>query len=509
MKCTILAVMLATASRCNGSQSWNQVQNDDEQSSYSISPTNKATNVNPDTHLVLTFSSPPKVGNSGFIRVYNSESKKLVDTIDMSIPSSPNPSGKNPSSNGTTGSPKANPNDKTVYQTNIIGGFEYNYFPIIVHGNVASIYLHNNMLKYGEKYIVKIDYDVLKPTSGRFEGFTTDTAWTFSTKAAPPPPGSTKLTVAADGNGDFNTVQGAVDHLPAKPAQKVTIFIKNGNYEEIVVMTNKSNVIIRGEDRDKVKVGYSNNSAFNLPGRPDPSRRVAFTIYHCNDIQLSTFTANNYFVGQAEAMLVNGTRIILDHMTLNGSGDAFTTHGTIFFADSKLTGHGDTVLGYGSVFFFRSEIHSIGPISWTRTPKGRHGNIFLNSSLIGITEPLPWSAGTINSTGKRPEAVFARLPYNPGSVYGINFPYAEMVLINTRTSNIAEKGWGEIQGAGFDHTNVHFWEYNTMDMAFNAIDTSRRESVVSRRLTLERDADIIASYSRPEFILDGWRPVVI
>jgi pectinesterase len=365
------------------------------------------------------------------------------------------------------------------------------------------------MLKYGEKYVVKIDPDVLKSSSGRFEGFNTDTAWTLSTKAAPPPLYSTRLTVAADGSGDFNTVQGAIDYLPARPAKKVTILIKNGDYEEIVVMANKSNVIIRGEDREKVKVGYSNNSAFNLPGRPDPSRRVAFTIYHCSDVQLSTFTANNYFVGQAEAMLVNGTRIILDHMTLNGSGDAFTTHGTIYFADSNLTGHGDTVLGYGSVFFLRSEIHSIGPMTWTRTPKGRHGNIFLNSSLIGITEPLPWTGTANNSTSKKPEAVFARLPYNPGSTYGTNFPYAEMVLINTRTSNIADKGWGEIQGAGFDHANVHFWEYNTMDMASNPVDTSQRESVVSRRLTLEKDADIIADYSKPEFVLDGWRPVVL
>jgi pectinesterase len=76
---------------------------------------------------------------------------------------------------------------------------------------------------------------------------------------------------------------------------------------------------------------------------------------------------NNYFIGQAEMMLLNGDRIILDQMTLNGSGDAFTTYGTIYFVDSKLSGHGDTVLGYGAVIFHRSEIHSIGLMTWTRT----------------------------------------------------------------------------------------------------------------------------------------------
>jgi pectinesterase len=143
MKSTVFATVLAAVTSCKGDQTWNQSRTGNEQSSYSISSANEAKNVNPDTHLVFTFSSPPKIGTSGFIKVYNSGSKKLVDIIDMSIPPSPNPSGRDLSSNGTTGSHKANPNDKSVYQTNIIGGFEYNYFPIIVHGNVASVYLHN------------------------------------------------------------------------------------------------------------------------------------------------------------------------------------------------------------------------------------------------------------------------------------------------------------------------------------------------------------------------------
>jgi pectinesterase len=504
-------ILLVAATRCSGHHTLNQTWATSSQESYTMFPTNGAKNVNPDTHLVLTFPSPPKIGTSGFIKVYHADTKKLIDTIDMSIPPSSNPLGRDPNNKGTTTAPKANPNDKTVYQTNTIGGFDYRFFPIIVRGNVATIYLHNNMLKYGQTYNVKIDSSVLKAASGAFAGFTSDTAWTFSTKAAPPPPDSTKLTVAADGTGDFNTVQGAIDSLPAKPTKKVTIFIKNGSYEEIVVISNKSNFILRGESREKVKVGYSNNSAFNMGGKGGgPSRRVAFTIYKSNDIQLSSFTVINYFIGQAEAMLINGERVILDHMTLNGSGDAFTTYGTIYFADSKLTGHGDTVLGYGAVFFLRSEIHSIGPMTWTRTPQGKHGNIFVNSSLVGIDEPLPWTVTSSNPAGKKSEAVFARLPRNgPEGSPTSNFPYAEMVLINTKTKNIASKGWGAIQAAGFDHKNVHFWEYNTMDMSGRPVDTSRRENVVSRRLTMEKDAKIISDYSRPEFVLSGWNPVIV
>ena len=84
--------------------------------------------------------------------------------------------------------------------------------------------------------------------------------WTFTTKAAGPPANATRVVVAADGSGDFNTVQGAVDWAPDHPAQRVTIFIKNGTYEEIVFFRKKQNLTIRGEDRDKVQVGYANNS---------------------------------------------------------------------------------------------------------------------------------------------------------------------------------------------------------------------------------------------------------
>lgn len=39
------------------------------------------------------------------------------------------------------------------------------------------------------------------------------------------------------------------------------------------------------------------------------------------------------------------------------------------------------------------------------------------------------------------------------------------------------------------------------------VDMSRRHPV-SRRLTLPDDAQIVADYSRPEFVLGGWKPVV-
>ncbi|KAI0803534.1 pectinesterase [Xylaria sp. FL0064] len=446
-------------------------------------PADGQQNINPDAQLKLTFSSPPSIGSSGKINVYDSKDKKLVDTLDLSIPFSPSPYG-----NGST---KANYTDTTKYQTNIIGGLDFYFNPIIVRNNTATIYLHNNQLTYGRTYLVEIEPSVLKPAKGSFTEFTLDRPWTFSTKAHGPRDGATTVVVAADGSGDFNTVQGAIDWAPANPPKRTTIYIKNGNYEELVFWQYKTNLTIHGQNREKTIVGYPNNSAFNPPNRQGPSRRPAFSFRGVADLQLSSFTINNYYPGQAEALLADSVRLVLDHMSLNDAGDAFTTYGTIYVTDSKLTGTGDTVLGYGSVYWLRSRIESYGAVTWTRTVQGIHGNVFVDSTIIGL----------------QGDSTFARLPDNSGGVMD-NWPYAEMVLINTRTDGIAAVGWGPVQGPSFDSSRVKFWEFNTTDLQGRPIDMSQRSNV-SRQLALPKDRQIIDEYKNPVNILGGWKPVVL
>lgn len=453
-----------------------------------LSPFNGQQNVNTDTRLVLTFSSPPTIGTNGSVRVYDSLGMRLVDMLNMSIPTSPSPYG-----NGST---SANYSDKTTYQTNIIGGLDFYFNPIIVRNNTATIYLHNGMLDYNRTYIVEIDNQVLKSSSGTFSGFSSTSPWMFSTKTTGPSPGTTQVVVSPNNSEDFNTVQGAIDWVPLNPTSRITILIKDGNYEELVYFQYKNNLTIRGQSRNNTILGYPNNSAFNPPNRQGFSRRPAFSFHGVRDIQLSSFTINNYLKGQAESLLVDGMRVIVDQMTLNGSGDAFTTYGTVYITDTKLTGDGDTVLGYGSVYWLNSEIDSSSAVTWTRTVQAQvHGNVFVNSTIIGVQG---------NST-------FARLPDNTGGVMA-NWPYTEVVLINTKTEGIAPEGWGPVNETAppqmvFDWTNLHFWEYNTTDLQGNPVDVSQRLNV-SRVLALPADAGLLEDYTNPAFVLGGWTPVV-
>ncbi|MEI9979325.1 MAG: pectinesterase family protein [Edaphobacter sp.] len=479
-------------------------------------PANKAAGVNPDTHLVLTFSSAPALGKSGQIRIYDAEGHQLVDTLDMSIPAGPDPAHRvnppaqtidpnPPTPTTTTPAVKMVPPDLHDYQLTTIGGLaDFHFYPVIVHGNVATIYPHSHVLQYHHRYIVQIDPGVLTPVAGSFAGFTTDAAWTFGTKAAPPSGSAARVVVAADGSGDFNTVQGAVDFVPANPAQRVTIFIKNGTYEEIVFFQKKSNLTIRGEDREKVQVGYANNSGFNPP-MPGPSRRCAFSVYDSTGIELINFSVSNYAYGQAEGLLIFGSKNIVSHVNIKGSGDALNLRGPVYLTDSRIIGDGDTILGVGPAFFNRCEVQSMGPYMWIRNTEANHGNVFVDCTFVTRERPVSQApaapAAQAGAPARAPmSAVLARLPNN----HGLNYPYAEAVLINCKLKGIPAVGWGPIED---DTEHLHLWEYNSTDMDGKPIDVSQRHAA-SRQLTKPQDAQIIADYSNPAFVLGGWTPVV-
>lgn len=429
----------------------------------------------------------------------------------MSIPAGPDPTHRiatvsaqdidphPPTPTTTTPAVRTTPADLHDYQLTTIGGLaDFHFYPVIIHGNTATIYLHNNVLRYNRRYIVQIDPGVLTLGSEDFNGITTDRNWTFTTKVAPPPANSTRVVVAADGSGDFSTVQGAIDFVPDNHAQRVTIFIKNGNYEEIVFFRKKANLTFRGQDREGVQVVYGNNSAFNPP-MPGPSRRCAFSVYDSTGIELDNFSITNHDYGQAEGLLIFGSKNIVSHMNIAGSGDALNLRGSVYFTDTRIVGDGDTILGVGPAFFNRCELQSKGPFMWIRNTEADHGNIFLNCTFIARDRSATPSAGQAPSSSQAPSrAVLARLPVN----HGLNYPYAEAVLIHCRLEGIPAIGWGPIDG---DTSHLHFWEFDSTDLDGHPIDVSQRHPA-SRQLSMSRDAQTIAQYSDPAFVLDGWRP---
>ena len=470
-------------------------------------------NVNPDTHLVLNFSESPIVGDSGMVRIFDAVTGELVDSLDLSIPAGPTksrtygpecdymkvpydysrekmPTNKDTRPGTPSGTAEPTPPD---YQLNIIGGFTdaFHFHPIIVRGNTATIYPHNNMLEYNHTYYVTIDKGVLTLSDNSFTGIGKEHGWKFTTKAEGPTRIDT-LIVDATGKGDFNTVQGALDYIPDFNEQQTVVWVREGDYEELVYARNKSNVKIKGEGMDKTKVHYANNEVFNphpltvktneWPGT-FPSRRAAFMLDNCKDIVLEDICIATDLTGQAEGLLLNGERIALYRVHIIGSGDALQANGTIYMESCEMDGGGDTILGRGSLFAYRSNFrNSGGPFSWVRNRGDNHGDVFVECTF---------------STNNGRMADYGRCRLN----HGTSYPDAEFVLINCSTKNIIPEGWSEL-----DEKSMKMYEFQTRDMETGElVDVSKRHPY-SKQLDAKKDAALIKNYQNPAFVLKGWTP---
>jgi hypothetical protein len=274
------------------------------------------------------------------VRIYEAANDRLVDQLDLSIPAGPTeratgaaltapymapPYPYEPrrviptNANTKPGTPSAGAEPTTDnYQLTIIGGFTdgFHFYPIIVSGNTATIQLHHNMLEYGKTYYVMIDAGVLKAAGSEFRGTDDKQSWRFTTKAKGPRADAEKVTVSADGKGDFNTVQGAIDFVPDHSRKRVTIVVRKGIYQEIVYFRNKDNVTFLGDDREQAVVRYANNEVFNphpvnirtneLAGT-FPSRRAAFAVDNSNDIQICQHDFANHLAGSGRRVADYGT----------------------------------------------------------------------------------------------------------------------------------------------------------------------------------------------------------
>ena len=477
-----------------------------------LCPAKGAEGVNVDTHLTITFTEAPVVGATGWIRIYDVASGECVDSLDLSVPAGPTesrtyapdidytkvpydysrsfvPTNRNTVPGTPSGTAEPTPPE---YQLTIIGGFTdaFHFHPVLVRGTTAVIYPHNNVLEYGHKYRVEVDESVF-PAAGSQKGRRLPRRWTFTTATEPPSLTDT-LVVDASGTGDFSTLQGALDLIPDFSPTPVVIKVMPGDYEEIVYVRNKAHVTILGSGEDVTRVHYANNEVFNphpLTVKTNeragtfPQRRAAVAFDHCSDLVLKDITFATDLMGQAEGLFVNGDRIALYGVHIIGDGDALQANGTVYMEGCEIDGGGDTILGRGSLFAYRSAFRNRGgPFTWVRNFKPAHGDVFVECTFESVTD-IP--------------ADYGRSIFNHGS----NYPDAEMVLLDCRVRNLHPLGWSAL-----GEPTVNMLEFNTTDLdTGRPVDVSERHKY-ARQLSLPRDAELIAAYRDPSFVLSGWRP---
>src|ERR1700752_4511715 len=166
-------------------------------------PSDRATMVNPDVQLKLTFKEVPRAGTSGQVRIYDAADDRLVDMLDLSIPPGPtapvDPATRakdylsfpypyarpaRPTNQNTKpGTPSAGATPTSnEYQLTIIGGFTdgFHFYPVTIEGNTATIHPHHDLLEYGKSYYVEVDSEVLSVQNG-CSGIASK-RWRFATK---------------------------------------------------------------------------------------------------------------------------------------------------------------------------------------------------------------------------------------------------------------------------------------------------------------------------------------
>ncbi|MFM9031926.1 MAG: pectinesterase family protein, partial [Opitutaceae bacterium] len=189
-----------------------------------------------------------------------------------------------------------------------------------------------------------------------------------------------QLVVAADGSGDFRTVQAAVDASPANSSARTVILIRRGVYREsVTVPAEKTNLTLKGEDRAGVIIAAENNARLN------PRRRELFSALG-DGLRLETLTLHNTTLKggtQAEAIRVNADRVILDRCDFRSFQDTLRLDGRVYVHNCRVEGDVDFVWGAGTVWFERCHLHALhnGYLVQSRNGADRDGYVFVDCRI--------------------------------------------------------------------------------------------------------------------------------
>jgi pectin methylesterase-like acyl-CoA thioesterase len=417
-------------------------------------PANGAKDVCADPPLRFHFSAAPAVGSSGKIRVFDASSSAAIATVDLAV--------------------------ATVNQT--IGGTMFTLpRPVQVAGNDVIVRLPPRALTYGRSYYVTVDAGAIKAPDGTAMTITDPMAWRFSTAPAAPS-NLAELRVAIDGTGQFCSVQGALDAVPARSATATTITIEKGTYFEIIHAANKSKLTLSGRDRKSTVILGVNNNELN----GGTATRSLVGIDASSDVVIENLTIRNLTPqggSQAEALrLQTCDKCVVRHADIISLQDTLLWSGRVYANDCYIEGNVDFVWGTGAAYFDKCEIKTVGRAGYVvqaRNDPGKSGYVFVDSKITA-------GAGVSG-------IVLGRIDV---SVY----PGSQVAYLNCQMgSHIAPAGWTVTGGVAGG--SLRFWEYQSTDAAGAPLDVSRRLAG-SKQIS----ADEAARTRDPAQVLGGWMP---
>lgn len=211
------------------------------------------------------------------------------------------------------------------------------------------------------------------------------------------------FTVAKDGSGDYKYIQEAIDAMRVYPLAPITLYIKNGVYnEKIELPANNTDVTFIGEDVDKTIITFNDYS-----GRGKLTTFTSFTAKISGNrfmAQNITFANNAGRVGQAVALYVDADKAVFKNCKFIGDQDTIFSAGETsrqLFADCYIEGTTDFIFGPSTAVFqnctIKEKTNSYITAAST-TPGKKFGYVFLDCKIIAADEATkiflgrPWRA---------------------------------------------------------------------------------------------------------------------
>jgi pectinesterase len=179
-------------------------------------------------------------------------------------------------------------------------------------------------------------------------------------------PDSAQFIVAKDGSGNFKTVQEAINAVPDYRKKRTVIFIKNGVYQEkIIIAPSKQLISLIGESAEKTIITFGDWAQKKTILGEDTGTSGSATIFiYGRDFSATNITFRNSAgpVGQAVAVHVSSDRCVFLNCRFLGFQDTLYTYAENsrqYYKNCYIEGTTDFIFGWSTAVFDECTIHCL------------------------------------------------------------------------------------------------------------------------------------------------------
>ncbi|KAM3693853.1 hypothetical protein ACJW31_07G015700 [Castanea mollissima] len=176
-------------------------------------------------------------------------------------------------------------------------------------------------------------------------------------------PSRVQLIVAADGTGNFTTITDAINFAPNNSNDQTEIYVKQGVYEEnVVIPSYKLNIFLRGEGTDATIITGNRSVVDGWTTFSSATLAVSGEGFLAQDLRIENKAGGEKH--QAIALRVNADFVALYKCSIIGYEDTLYVHSfRQFYRECDIRGTIDFIFGNAAVVFQSCDIVSRMPMS--------------------------------------------------------------------------------------------------------------------------------------------------